>query len=935
MDFEILGPLEVRDQAGNPIPIPGGRERALLAALLVHAGEVISVDRLIEDLWGQQPPVHATNALQAVVSRVRRALGPAGQELLVTRAPGYVLAVEPDRVDAGRFEQLVAAGRRLAEGGAPGAAARFAQALALWRGPPLADVAYQDFAQAEIARLEEARLAAQEDWIEAQLADGHHAQLVAQLEQLVAANPLRERLRAQLMLALYRSGRQADALALYRQGRALLGEELGLDPAPALRQLEQAILTQDPALAAVTRPGCGRRHNLPARVTSFVGRACEQQELGELIGRHRLVTLTGPGGAGKSSLALELASLLVEAQPAGVWLVELVSVGEEPALVEAVAAALGISGGPQSGATGAAGSLTERLVDFLRANELLLVLDNCEHLVEPCARLTDRLLRAAPGLTILATSRTALRVPGEVVWPTPPLQLPNETTPPDLLGGYDALRLFEERAAAARPGFRLTPDTAPVVADICRRLDGLPLAIELAAARLRALPLAELAARLQDRLGLLTGGGRTALPRQQTLRATIEWSYGLLTEQERRLFDRLSVFTGGWSLQAAEQICSGDGIDAGEVLDLLTGLVDHSMVTGAAEDGRFSMLETLRDYARERLEASGKAVQIQRRHVAYYLALADQMDPQTHTPGSWAWIGGLEHDGSNLQAALGWALADGDTERALGLAGPLGWYWFMGNQQEGRRWLGRLLEAAPASRTRYRARALRAYALVQAFDQPDQAQRAAREALSITQELGDPWGGAVAKLLIVLSASQAGEASAVVRRLLDEAETTLHDHGDRRGEALAWWLRLVIGGHLGDLAAAIQAGRRSLERFQELGDTWGMAGVLTELADQTCRTGDHQAAVAMYEESLALARSRQLRYAEQDGLVRLGNLLTQLGDFDRAGSLLHDALALAQQLGYRIGSAAACDGLSGLVRRQDDLQLHSPTTSKPSPSTES
>src|SRR5512132_1527143 len=556
MDFEILGPLEVRDQAGNPIPIPGGRERALLAALLVHAGEVISVDRLIEDLWGQQPPVHATNALQAVVSRVRRALGPAGQELLVTRAPGYVLAVEPDQLDAHRFEQLVAEGRRLAERGAPGAGARFAQALALWQGPALADFAYQDFAQTEIARLEEARLAAQEDWIEAQLADGHHAQLVGELEQLVAANPLRERLRAQLMLALYRSGRQADALALYRQGRAVLDEELGLGPSPTLRQLEQASSTQDPTLTVAGRPGSARRHNLPARLTSFVGRAGEQQQLGELLGQHRLVTLTGPGGVGKSSLAVEVGASLVDVQPAGVWLIELATLGDASALEEAMAATLGVRDAPRPGTVGAAGSISQRLTDFLCANELLLILDNCEHLVEPCARLAETLLRSAPGLRILATSRAALGIPGEAVWPTPPLQLPQATTPAELLPACDALRLFGERAAAACPGFALDREAAPVVAGICRRLDGLPLAIELAAARVRTLPLAELAVRLQNRFRLLTGGGRTAVARHRTLRATVEWSYGLLGERERLLFDRLSVFCGGWSLEAAEEVCS-------------------------------------------------------------------------------------------------------------------------------------------------------------------------------------------------------------------------------------------------------------------------------------------------------------------------------------------------------------------------------------------
>ena len=325
----------------------------------------------------------------------------------------------------------------------------------------------------------------------------------------------------------------------------------------------------------------------------------------------------------------------------------------------------------------------------------------------------------------------------------------------------------------------MRPETAPVVADLCRRLDGLPLAIELAAARIRALPLAEVASRLQGRFGLLTGGGRTAVPRQQTLRATVDWSYGLLGERERLLLDGLSVFAGGWTLQAAEQVCSGDGIGEEEVLDLLTGLVDQSMVIRAAEDGRFRMLETIQDYARARLEESGQAAQTRRRHVAYYLARADRVDPQARTPGSWTWIGGLEPEGGNLLAALDWALQDGDTERALGLAGPLGWYWLMGNQEECRRWLGRLLAVAPASRTGHRARALRAYALVQGFHQPQEAERAARESLSIAEELGDTWGQAIAKLLVVLGAAQRGALSAAAR-LLDEAEATLHDHAAAR-----------------------------------------------------------------------------------------------------------------------------------------------------------
>ncbi|HET7875315.1 MAG TPA: BTAD domain-containing putative transcriptional regulator [Methylomirabilota bacterium] len=920
MDFEILGPLGVRDEAGKRIPIPGARERALLAALLIHAGEVVSADRLIEDLWGEHQPAHAMNALQAVVSRLRKALGPRGQELLVTKAPGYVLAAEPDQVDAGRFERLVAVGRRLAEHGAPGAAAQFAEAMALWRGPPLADFAYEDFAQAEIGRLEEARLAAQEDLIESQLAEGHHAELVGELEQMVAANPLRERLRAQLMLALYRSGRQADALALYRRGRSLLEEELGLDPSPALRQLEQAILTQDPALAFVTRPGSGPRHNLPARVTSFVGRGREQRELRKLIGQHRLVTLTGPGGAGKSSLAVELGASLAAVQPAGVWLVELASLGDAPALEEAAAAVLGVRDAPQPGAMGAAGSVTERMIDFLRANELLLILDNCEHLVEPCARLAETLLRSAPGLRILATSREALGIPGEAVWPTPPLQLPDETTPAPVLPTCDALRLFEERAAAACPGFELSPRTAPAVAGICRRLDGMPLAIELAASRMRTLSLAELAVRLEDRFRLLTGGGRSAVPRHRTLRATVEWSYGLLAERERCLFDRLSVFSGGWSLEAAEEVCSGDGIDRQEVLDLLTRLIDQSMVDAAGGGGRFRMLETLREYARARLEESGQAAAVRRRHVAYYLALADRADPRVPGSEQWKWYRGLEPDGDNLRAALTCALDDGDTDSALALGACLGLDWFLGNRQEGRRWLPHLLEIAPASRTLHRARALLAYGLVQAFHRTEESGRAGREALSICEELGDRWAGATAKLLIVLDMTERGDVSAATR-LLDEAEATFRAVSDRRGEAIAWWLRSAVGLHVGDLALAVEVGRKSLERFRELQDAWGMASVLGNLAELARRRGDYREAVTMCEQSLALARSGGLAYAEQDDLVRLGTLFMLLGEQDRADALCQESLALANRIGYRVGTALSYSGMGMLARRRGDLDL--------------
>jgi predicted ATPase len=516
----------------------------------------------------------------------------------------------------------------------------------------------------------------------------------------------------------------------------------------------------------------------------------------------------------------------------------------------------------------------------LCANELLLILDNCEHLVEPCARLAEALLRSAPGLRILATSREALGIPGEAVWPTPPLQLPEATTPAELLSACDALRLFGERAAAACPGFQLDRETAPVVGGMCRRLDALPLAIELAAARVRILPLAELAVRLEDRFSLLTGGGRTTVPRQRTLRATVEWSYGLLGERERLLFDRLSVFCGGWSLEAAEVVCSGDGIDPGEVLDLLTRLVEQSMVEVASGGGRFRMLETLRGYATARLEESGQAAAVHRRHLGYYLALADRPDP--HVPGSQHWkYRELAPDGDNLRAALTWALDNGDTDSALGLGACLGFYWFFGNQEEGRRWLSRLLEAAPDARTPQRARALGAYGLVQAFHRTDEAGRAGREALSIHEELGDRWAGATAKLLIVLDLLERGHLPQATG-LLEEAEAVFGAVDDRRGEAIVWWLRSTVGLQAGDVTLAVEAGKQSLERFRTLEDAWGTASVLENLAELAQRRGDYREAVAMYQESLALARSGGLAYAEQDDLVRLGTVLLLLGEQDRA-----------------------------------------------------
>ena len=917
MEFLILGPLEVRDDAGIPISVPGARERALLAVLVIHAGEMVSTDRLVDELWGEHQPARAVNALQAVVSRARRALGPRGADILRTRAPGYVLAIEPDEVDARGFERLLAEGRRLAERGAPGAVARLEAALALWRGPALADFAYEDFAQPERARLEEARLAALEDRIEAKLAAGCHHELAGELEQLVTANPLRERLRGQLMVALYRSGRQAEALNVYQDARSLLRDELGLDPSPTLRQLEQAILAQDPALLPVVGARPAARHNLPARVTSFVGRQQEMKELRKLLGRHRLVTLIGAGGAGKSSLALELAASLVDDQPAGAWLVEAAPLVDRSELEAAVARALGIAGAPDAVDMGAAGSIFDRVVEFLRVNDLLLVLDNCEHLVEACAGLVDGLLRSTPGLRVLATSREALDVAGEVVWPTLPLEVPDEATPVEMIPMYDAVRLFEERAAASRPGFRLDQAVAPVVTEICRRLDGIPLAIELAAARVRTLTLADIASRLDNRFHLLTGGGRTTVARHQTLQAAVDWSYGLLDERERRLFHRLSLFSGGWSLEAAERVCVGGGIEPDDVLDLLTRLADQSMVVSLA-DGRFRMLETMRVYASARLEESGEVSVVRRRYVAHYVALADSLDPQMHALEEWKPEGRLQVERDNLRGALAYALDEDDAEAALSLGGCLGWYWFSASHEEGRRRLRELLENAPDTPTRARARALTAYGLIEGFHRADRSLEASLAALAIYEELGDEWGAATARLGLAVNRIYTGQLTEA-ERLLDEAQAAFDEADDRRCEAVAWWLRSTLAYHSGDLDGSVEAGSRALDLFRELGDESGMATALGNLARGARGRGDYVAAIAMNEQSLALARSRHIPYIEQDILVRLGELFALLDEYERADELHAESLALAQRIDSPVGTATAYNAMGWVARRRGDV----------------
>ncbi|MEU6664291.1 BTAD domain-containing putative transcriptional regulator [Streptomyces sp. NPDC046821] len=698
MRYRILGVSEAFDEQGVALGVGGRRLRALLAALALHVGRTASADALIDDVWGDDPPADAAAALQALVGRLRRVLGKGA----VTSEPGggYRLAAGPEDVDLYVFERLVRDGTGALADGDPAAAARVLRdALALWRGPALADL--PDSAAA--TRAEAQRLEAVRARVEAELRLGRAPVLVPELTGLTRDHPYDEPLHALLIRALRDAGRGADALAAYETARRTLAEGLGADPGPVLVALHAELLAPDrpvsPAhaelLAPLPHPAPTPGHPAPApprpperdgnlrpRLNSFVGREPELDAIRADLGGSRLVTLTGPGGSGKTRLAEEAA-----AGHPNAWIVELAPLERPEAVPGAVVSALGLretslmtselSSAPQD-------DPVALLVEYASARRLLLILDNCEHVVGAAAELAETLLTRCPGLTVLATSREPLGVPGESVRPVEPL-------PPD-----PAHRLFAERARAVRPDFDVIADPG-AVAEICRRLDGLPLAIELAAARLRLLTPRQIADRLDDRFRLLTSGNRTALPRQQTLRAVVDWSWDLLDEQERTVLCEASVFAGGWDLEAAEAVCSGPASD------LIGALVDKSLLVAAPGDAgtmRYRMLETIHEYAAERAAQEPQLLaEAERRHIAYFRALVETADPLLRSADQLPWIARLETELDNLRAALHRATTGGATEAAVGLALRTGWFWWLRNyRKEGADRIGRMLGLRPTFR---------------------------------------------------------------------------------------------------------------------------------------------------------------------------------------------------------------------------------------------
>ncbi|MFD3458880.1 BTAD domain-containing putative transcriptional regulator [Nocardia fluminea] len=880
MYFSVLGPVTARTTAGLAVDIPEAKVRALLAALLVGAGRPVSTDRLIDDLWGDRLPQNATGALQTKVSRLRRALAaaePGADGLVESAHQGYRLRIGAQELDSWQFAELIAAASQTAD--PKTRAGLLTQALALWRAEPFSGLGDPEFVHAAAAQLIEQQLAAVEALADTRLELGEHHALVAELNDLAARHPLRERLRALQITALYRSGRQSEALNVYTEVRNRLADELGVDPGPELAALHQAILTQDAALAEPAAPAAQRIHGeLAVPLTDLVGRQDALPAVRELLTTHRLITLSGPGGVGKTRLAQEAARAVAADYPDGVRMVGLAG----PASVaEQISAALGIR---EEGPAG--------LEDALRPRRLLLLLDNCEHLIESAAEAARGLLAAAPGLKILATSREPLGLAGEAVWTVPPLSQ------------SDAEQLFTLRATAAAPGFTVTDANAAAIATICRRLDRIPLALELAATRVRALGIEQLPDRLDDRFRLLSGGNRGVPQRQRSLWAMIDWSWELLTDDERAVLRSLAIFSDGCTLEAAEAVCDRDL----NVLGALIRLVDCSVVTTAAGP-RYRLPESIAAYARERLAEAGDGAALEMRHHSYYSELAARVAADLYGPGQQRRLALRDPENANIRAALDRAIRRDDADAALGLALDSTWYWFLrGRLQEARRALAEVLCLGPGTQPDLRSRVLLWHA---GFAR-------------LTGEGGETAVTASdthAEWFLGHAFLKSGEDLARSEVLVDHALRAARAAGDRWGVAAAQSSRSIQALLRGDLAAARSSAEEAHALFIELGDNWGRLQTTYPLAALAAITGNYPLATQLHQEGFQLAQDFGFWADAADRITGLGRVALLTGDFTLATELHSKAKTLASEHGYEAGEIHAEIGLALGARRQGDFDL--------------
>src|SRR6516225_9396337 len=905
LSIGLLGPLQVRDGAGRTVHVGGRQLRVLLILLALEAGRVVPSGSLADQIWPEEPPANPGNALQTLVSRLRAELRRASVDHAIESHPaGYRLAVPPDAVDALAFETLAARGRRvLADGDPRKSAAVLRSALASWRGQPLADAAGYDFADATAAKLTELRSSMLADRIEADLALGEGASLVGELRVLLSADPLAERFRAQLMRALYAAGRQAEAIAVYHEGRELLADQLGVDPSAQLEQVYLGILrgpaaspaasreqASDPERAAVPAHSPPSAARVQSPLTSFVGRDEDLSRVLKNLRAARLVTLTGPGGVGKTRLATEASGRL----GAAAWFRPLAPVADPADVAYTVLDALGIREPviARRAAEPGTGPL-DRLTAALGDRDEVLILDNCEHVIEAAAALAGHVLAACPRVRILATSRQPLRIDGETLCPVPPLPIPVASSAPVAVASYDSVRLLRDRAVAVRPDFELGEANATAVARICRALDGMPLAIELAAVWLRTLTPAQLAERLDDRFALLTGGSRTALPRHRTLRAVVDWSWELLSASEQVLARRLAVFPGGTTLLAAERVCADDLLPPAAVLPALSGLVDKSILgVGECQDGlppRYRMLETVRAYGLERLADAGEDAAVRDAFAAYCLDLAETADPGLRAAGQRRWLRELTAEQDNLHAALRWTIARQEADTALRLVRALGWYWMLRGQPGEPQALARqVLALEPREQTPRMAEARVISAITAAGDSWEID--TVRPALAAAVADLTRWSPDTAPSHPV--AAMGEPMLALYDRDPDRAFTAFDRYltsEDAWVRAAVPLLRGTFGSMLGRMDWAESDCRDALAAFRALGEAWGTAAVLMQLAEFARLRGEHAAALAALEEAEALGQKLGAwgDLTHIDGKLaavrlRLGDLAGARADLERA-----------------------------------------------------
>ncbi|GAA3850720.1 hypothetical protein GCM10023084_01160 [Streptomyces lacrimifluminis] len=964
MRYRILGTTQALRPDGTLVPVGGARLRALLTVFALRPGRTVPAGVLVAEVWNGQAPADATAALQALVGRLRRALGP---DTIASAEGGYRLCAAPDDVDLHRFGRLADEGTRaLADRDPAKAAVVLDDALALWHGPALADLPDRT---AEAARWETRRLDTRRARLTAALALGGAEQSLPELTALCDSHPLDESLQALRLRALRDAGRPAQALAAYEDVRRLLADRLGVDPGPELRALHAELLNPDeapqdawgatapasgggaanPVGAAPARGGPVQARspvppgtppppaspppgNLRARLTSFVGRESDIEAIRGDLAAARLVTLLGPGGAGKTRLSQEAAEALRDgpgdrpwggtrdAAPDGVWLAELAPVVDPDAVPEAVLTAVGaretvLRGAGAEELRAASAERHDdplvRLTEHCANRRMLILLDNCEHVIAAAAHLVAELLARCPGVTVLATSREPLGVPGELVRPVEPLPEPV------------ALRLLADRGAAARPGFRVEDDPE-AAAEICRRLDGLPLAIELAAARLRMLSLRQIAGRLDDRFRLLTSGSRTVLPRQQTLRAVVDWSWDLLDTDERDVLRRLSVFAGGCDLPAAEAVCGPVALEA------LGSLVDKSLVVAAPSDDngtmRYRLLETVAEYSGERLDESGARSEAERAHLTYFRELARTTDPLLRGPGQLAALDVFQGESENLRAALRHAVTARDEQEALCLVLSISWYWQMRDLRlAGRNWSREVMNLGPDP-----------------FALPI---RPARPVWERCTDTPPPWNGELleearrgvhlihlASMDLELEAWQTPEARQKLRAI-----TQVYEPGAPqtcRYPGILWFyavmltrdmerLSVIVGesvrtcrdaapGYEWELAACLQmranvlANRsdwagdatrdadESLEIFRRLGDAWGAAEALSARGEAHERKAEYDAAATDFRDAIELAEQLGARAQKTVLAARLGNVFLEAGRNEEGERLLREVIENAE-----------------------------------------